>query len=379
MIIRPVAMSDLATLKDITVESGPGFTSLVDDHDFLVRKIARSVASFADATELTDGQADGQSYLFVLADPDTGDIMGITGIEASVGKQQPLYRYRVGHSVRQSPDPGLSHHQQTLTLCNHYTGSSEICSLFLRPQYRRTRAGRLLSRIRFMFMAQHPQRFATTVIAEMRGVSDQTGNSPFWRWLQANFVGLDFTTVNQMVGTGNIDFIADLMPEHPLYTHLMDKSARAVMGKVHPDTRPALHMLESEGFRYTGFIDPFDGGPTLEAQMDTLKSVQQTRCCRVRISPELSPALPAWTNGGPGKTLMVANNSIADFRATLTSTARHLPARQILELPRSLAHSLGLDDGADVWFSDLEVGRNQRPDLATNQQSIQAKETLSAY
>lgn len=366
MIIRPVAMSDLAALKDIAIESGPGFTSLADDHDFLVQKIERSIASFADAVR----RPGDQSYLFILVDSDTGAVMGTTGIEASVGTQRPLYHYRVGDAIRQSPGLGLSRHQQTLTLCNHYTGCSEICTLFLRPQYRRAWAGKLLSRVRFLFMAQHPERFADTVIAEMRGVSDQSGDSPFWRWLQAHFVDLDFATVNQMVGTGDNGFIADLMPEHPLYTHLMDAAARSVIGQVHPETRPALHMLESEGFRYTGFIDPFDGGPTVEAPTQSLRSVRQSSHCRVRVRSDVQSPVAAWTNGGQGKTLMVANNRTADFRATVTNAARYLPAHQLLEIPESLAFNLGLENNAEVWFADLEASRNhsQNPALADNSQ-----------
>lgn len=375
MLIRPVAMSDLAALKDIAVESGPGFTSLVNDHDFLVRKIERSVASFADSTQ----QPGDQGYLFVLVEPETGHIMGTTGIEASVGARRPIYHYQVGHTIRQSPQLGLSQRQQTLTLGNHYTGCSEICTLFLRPAYRRAWAGKLLSRVRFLFMAQHPQRFAGTVIAEMRGVSDQAGNSPFWHWLQAHFVDLDFATVSQMVGTGDNGFIADLMPEHPLYTNLMNDAARSVIGQVHPDTRPALHMLESEGFRYTGFIDPFDGGPTVEAQLQNLRSVRQSSRCRVTIGQSIAPTVGAWTNGGQGKTLMVANNKTADFRATVTDAARYLPAHNRLEVPESLATSLGLENDADVWFADLEAGRNQNHVLATNPQSTTAKEALRAY
>lgn len=367
MIIRPVAMSDLSALKDIAIESGPGFTSLADDHDFLVQKIERSIASFTDTVR----RPGDQRYLFVLVDPDSGAIMGTTGIEASVGTRRPLYHYRVGHATRQSPALGLSRQQQTLTLCNHYTGCSEICTLFLRPQYRRAWAGKLLSRVRFLFMAQHPHRFAETVIAEMRGVSDQSGDSPFWRWLQAHFVDLDFATVNQMVGTGDNGFIADLMPEHPLYTHLMHEDARSVIGDVHPETRPALHMLESEGFRYAGFIDPFDGGPTVEAPAQSLRSVRQSSHCRVRVGSDVQSSVAAWTNGGQGKTLMVANNKTADFRATVTNAARYLPAHQLLEVPESLARSLGLENNAEVWFADLEANRtkSQNPGLADNRQT----------
>jgi arginine N-succinyltransferase len=367
MIIRPVAIGDLDALKAIAIESGPGFTSLVDDHDFLVRKIERSVASFARRVE----QPGDEGYLFVLVEPETGDIMGTTGIEASVGKKRPLYHYRVGNG---------NSRQQTLDLCTHYTGCSEICTLFLRPQYRRAWAGKLLSRVRFLFMAQHPQRFASTVIAEMRGVSDQTGDSPFWRWIQARFVDLDFATVSQMVGTGDNGFIAELMPRHPLRTDLMDEAARAVIGKVHPNTRPALHMLESEGFQYTGLIDPFDGGPTVEARVDSLRSVSHTRRCRVRIGSDVEPSVASWTNGGRGRTLMVANNQTADFRATVTSAARYLPAHCLLEVPESLAKSLGLINNAEVWFADLETGRQaeRNPAIASDKPLTAVKEAFLA-
>jgi arginine N-succinyltransferase len=373
MIIRPVAMSDLAALKDIAVESGPGFTSLVNNHDFLVRKIERSIASFASSTQ----QPGDQGYLFVLVEPETGHIMGTTGIEASVGAHRPIYHYRVGRTIHQSS--ALSHRQQTLTLCRHYTGCTEICTLFLRQAYRRAWAGKLLSRVRFLFMAQHPKRFAGTVIAEMRGVSDQAGNSPFWHSLQAHFVDLDFATVSQMVGTGGNGFIADLMPERPIDTRDLDDAARSVISEVHPDTRPALHMLQSEGFRYTGFVDPLDGGPTVEAQLQNLASVRQSSHCRVVIQPDAAPSSGPWTNGGQGKTLMVANNKTADFRATVTSAARYLPARNLLEVPESLATALGLENDADVWFADLEVGRKQNPALAANPSSTIAKEALRAY
>src|SRR3546814_13187641 len=56
-------------------------------------------------------------------------------------------------------------------------------------------------------------------------------------------------------------FIADLMPKHPIYTALLRDDARAAIGQVHDSGKPALAMLEAEGFRYDGYIDIFDGGP----------------------------------------------------------------------------------------------------------------------
>lgn len=355
MIIRPVALSDLPALQAIAVESGPGFMSLVDDQDFLTRKIERSIASFASDVR----QPGDQSYLFVLVDPQTGGVMGTTGIEASIGAKRPLYHFRVGDSAPQSDPQRLSLHHQTLTLCTHYSGCSEICTLFLRPRYRRPWAGKLLSRVRFLFMAQHPQRFANKVIAEMRGVSDASSHSPFWQWLQGHFIGLDFATVSRMVGTGNNSFIGDLMPTHPLDTHLMSPEARAVIGQVHPDTAPALHMLTTEGFRFNGLIDPFDGGPRVEARVADLRSATKSRRCRVHIRPDLGPASGPWTNGGQGKTLMVTNTGTTDFRAIVTHAARYLPAQDKLELPGALAESLNLSSQAEVCFADLSANSSK--------------------
>ncbi len=93
-------------------------------------------------------------------------------------------------------------------------------------------------------LAQFPERFADVVFAEMRGVSDDEGNSPFWQWLKDNFFNIDFTLADYLTGIGAKGFIADLMPKLPIYVSLLSEEARAVIGQVHPNTRPALRLLE---------------------------------------------------------------------------------------------------------------------------------------
>ncbi|MFN2360427.1 MAG: arginine N-succinyltransferase [Marinobacter sp.] len=349
MIIRPVATSDLSALQQIAVESGPGFTSLIDDRDFLTAKIRRSMESF-NRTARAPGD---ESYLFVLEDPETSEIMGTTGIEASVGIRQPLYHYHLSPVVHHSPDLNLLRHLNALNLCNHYTGCSEICTLFLRPEFRRAQAGKLLSRVRFLFMAQHPERFAGKVIAQMRGVWDESGQSPFWNWLRTHFVDLDFATVTRMAGAGNNSVIPDLMPRHPLHTHLMDESARAVIGQVHPDTRPALSMLESEGFRQTGYVDPFDGGPTIEANLADIRTVSASTACRIEIADGVLPTQEKWNTGAQSRALAITNTGTNDFRATVTSAARYLPKRNVLQVPTTLANALHLRNHGQARFMEL--------------------------
>ena len=55
-------------------------------------------------------------------------------------------------------------------------------------------------------------------------------------------------------------FIAELMPKHSIYIHLLPESAQQVIGEVHQNTAPAKRMLENEGFRYENYVDIFDAG-----------------------------------------------------------------------------------------------------------------------
>ncbi|GGE55891.1 arginine N-succinyltransferase [Streptosporangium jomthongense] len=319
MIIRPITQRDLNTLVQIAEESGPGFTSLMPDRAALARKIAHSMASF----ERKVTSPGDEHYLFVLEDETTGDILGTTGIEANTGHTRPLYHFRRNTVVHHSRDLDLRQSVETLTRCNHYTGYSEICSLYLRPEFRRANAGKLLSRVRFLFMALHPERFSTKIIAEMRGVCNDAGQSPFWDWLKTHFVDMEFSRATHLVGSGYTDFIDELMPSHPLYTCLMSPEARAVISQVHEHTRPALRILEAEGFQHKGFIDLFDAGPTVECALADINSVKSSSLCKVSVGPETGK-ISTGSNGryehassAQNGAMIVTNTATVDFRATV--------------------------------------------------------------
>ena len=70
-------------------------------------------------------------------------------------------------------------------------------------------------------------------------------------------------------------FIADLMPRHPIYVALLPKAARDTLGRPHDNAAPAFNMLLKEGFSFRGYIDVFDGGPLVDARIDEIKTVQE--------------------------------------------------------------------------------------------------------
>lgn len=301
LIIRPINDDDYDALYQCAVESGHGFTSLPIDESLLRRRIARAKEAFSKPELASPGE---EGYLFVMEDTATGSIAGVAGIEAGVGLSEAFYHYHLGKVVHHSPKHNVYNALETLTLCNDYTGATELCTLFLREPYRVARNGRALSKFRLLFLAQFSKRFSPRVFAEMRGVSDESGRSPFWAWLEKHFFTMDFPRADYLTGIGDKTFVAELMPRIPIYVNLLDKSAQDVIGKVHPNTLPALKLLQSEGLTFRNYIDIFDAGPTVEGDLKQLKTVRSSRLMRVVVGePDVA------------QSHLICNLTVGNFRA----------------------------------------------------------------
>jgi len=341
LVIRPIKENDYPALSQIAQDSGIGFTSLPVNETLLKKKITASERAFKSHPK-SPGQ---QSYLFVMEDTETGAVVGTSGIEATVGMQDAFYHYHVGKVVHASRELGVHNSVEILTFCNDYTGVSEICTLFLQEQARSGLAGRLLSKFRFLFMAQHKHRFADIVIAEMRGVSDEKGKSPFWEWLETHFFSVDFPTADYLTGIGNKVFIAELMPKYPIYVNLLSKDAQASIGLVHEKTRPALRLLEQEGFRFRGYVDIFDAGPTMEADLENISTVRQSREATIQISPALDVNVL--------DDYFIINTQIENFRACL-GQLKTVDDNNVV-ISQALADALLLSSGDNIRFSHTHV------------------------
>lgn len=306
MVIRPIHQDDLKSLYRLAEKTGIGFTSLIADEESLQRKIDKATGSFN--KDVIDKPND-EDYLMVLEDTDTGDIVGTTGLLGAVGLDEPFYSYHLGTITHSSRELGVHNIMPTLVLNNDFTGFSEICTLFLEEDYRHSKNGQLLSKSRFMFLAQFPERFTDKIFAEMRGICDENGVSPLWESLGRHFFSIDFERADELTALGNKQFIAELMPNNPVYVNLLTPEARNVLGKVHKNTMPARHLLEQEGFRYENYVDIFDGGPTLEARVRDIRAVRDSRLYLATIG-EVKEA-------GTGTYYLVANVNLADYRCIL--------------------------------------------------------------
>ena len=314
-------------------------TSLPANSLVLKQKIEASLQGFS-----SKGQEPGnESYLFVLEDLATGQIVGTSGIVVAVGGSKPFYSYKLSTLVHTSEALKIHKEIKALHLVNDYQGVSEICTLFLTAAYRKGGNGKLLSRARFLFMAEFPERFAKTVIAEMRGVQNQEGRSPFWRNLGRHFFEMDFSKADYLTATGNKQFISDLMPRYPIYVPLLPPEAQAVIGVVHQATEPALNMLEKEGFQFEGYVDIFDGGPTIQAYRDQIRTIRESSRGIVKdIRPNLN-----------SETFLISNTQLK-FQVCLGNL--HQEEDGTVQITPDVATAMQLAPGDPVRFIPFRMG-----------------------
>jgi arginine/ornithine N-succinyltransferase beta subunit len=164
--------------------------------------------------------------MFVMEDTSNGRMAGVCAIKGAVGLDEPFYNYRIGTLVHSSRELDMFTRMDTLYLSNDLTGSTELCSLFLHPDYRTGNNGKWLSKSRFLFIAQFPQLFTEKLIAEMRGYQAEDGSSPFYEGLGRHFFKMDFNHVDDLTALGKKSFIAELMPRQPLYVAYLPETRR---------------------------------------------------------------------------------------------------------------------------------------------------------
>lgn len=334
LIVRASRRADLDSLYDMAGTAAVGLTSLPRDRAMLESYLEDSHHSF----EKNVSKPRDERYLLVMEDVMSGEVVGCAGITGRVGGFEPHYTYDVSTETCSSESLSVSKVIETLHLSETHKGPSEVGTLFVRPERRRGGGGRLMSLSRFLFMAVHPVRFAPLVIAEMRGCSDENGQSPFWDSIGAHFFDLNFAQAD-LLSASDKQFIADLMPRHPIYIPMLSPDAQQVIGKVHEETEPALRLLNQEGFAFANAVDIFDAGPVLSVQRDQIRSIAQSqRATFSRVSSSVAQ-----------RTDYLISNCKVEFRAGLGGVEPVEPNQVALD--QSLALALELKLGDELVFT----------------------------
>lgn len=366
-ILRPIREDDLDDFVTLVGRADHGLTSLPKDRDLLRRRIARSVASMG-PRPLPRSQS---SYLFVMVDTERSGLAGCCGAYGQVGGEVPYFAYRLD-TVELGAAIDMPRTLRILRVMERQRGPAMLGSLLLDPGFRGQGVGRFLSLTRMLFLADHPLRFEPKVIAELRGWLDERGSSPFWEAVGQHFFGMSLPEAD--LHTHIIDgFVHNLLPRQPIFVDMLPEAAQAVLGAVHASTRPAMDILKDEGFVLTPWLDPFEAGPVVKAEVEQLRTVRTSRVATVvGIAPGEQPLV--------GRSFMVSNRApehLMDYRVVMTPVAEGVGPRPRLEdqadselvvqpgepwvrLPEAAAAALGVRLGDRVRVGDLAQSRRAR-------------------
>jgi len=303
-VIRSATADDLQHLYEMAKRTGGGFTNLPPDRKALSAKLERGAAALA----RTGDEVGDDLFVFVLENTATGEVRGTCQIFSAVGMKWPFYSYRIGALTQHSEELARTFRADILNLSTDLEGSSEVGGLFLHPGERAGGLGMLIARSRYLFIRNHRARFADRCLAELRGVIDEAGGSPFWDGVAGRFFGMNFQDADEFNAKFGNQFIADLMPKHPVYIAMLSEAAKAVIGVPHPSGRAAMRMLEEEGFAWENYIDIFDGGPTMTVRTDQIRSIREAQDSPViAVNPNLG-------DQQGGEMRLVSVGRLADFR-----------------------------------------------------------------
>jgi arginine N-succinyltransferase len=338
LIVRPVRTADLPVIERLARDSGIGVTSLPADRDKLFERIQLSNTSFEH--EATAG-AGYEYYAFVLVND--GQVVGTAAIAAAAGFDEPFYSYRNEIFVHASRTLKVHNRVHVLSLCHDLTGHAQLCGFHVDPEFADL-GGELVSRARLLFIAGQRLRFGKRIISEMQGLHDDAGQSPFWNALGRYFFDMDFVQVEQAFITHSKSFIAELMPSYPIYVPLLPDAAQDAISQVHPRSERACQLLSREGFEMDNYLDIFDGGAVLTADIDRLQTVEHSRMCPVEIVETVS---------SDAKMRLISNERCARFLAVATPVSL---VDGVVRLDQECAEALAVEAGDWVRVAEMQLG-----------------------
>lgn len=356
-LIRPARASDLSTL--LKLAKMVHFINLPADKDAIADRIAWSRLCFR-GREQEDGArhaggvgrgAGGRSpsFMFVLEDMSTGNPVGTSAIISemgSPGNPNVAMQLRRREFFSEDLQQGVTHVTAQVVLDED--GPTELGGLIIGPSFRghKDRLGLQLSLIRFHYIGLHRDRFKDRLLAEMMAPITPDGRNEVWEAFGRKFINLSYSEADRFCAQSR-EFMTSLLPRDEIYIGLLPAEARASFGKVGVDTVPALRMLERLGFEYRDRVDPFDGGPHMHAETETVSPVRDTR----RVS--FGGAAPQAQCSAEGLvSVELSDPNEEPFRAVLTRYAPAADGRSI-RLPKAAIDALRLEKGTKLGLTPL--------------------------
>ena len=297
-----------------------------------------------------------RSYVFVLRDLDEDRAVGTSMVIAQLGRRDAPYIYFDVHTEERysaTLDRHFAH--DVLSIGYSYNGPTEIGGLVVHPDVRRSndRLGMMISYVRFLWIALRKPDFQDRVLAELLPPLQEDGTSHLWEAVGRRFTGLTYREADRL-SKRNKEFIRGLFPDGDIYVSLLAPEARAVIGKVGPQTRGVEKLLRRIGFRYWNRVDPFDGGPHFIAATEDIQLVQRT--CRV-VARQAEDGTPL-----PARALFAVDLDRPPYLRCIPSEYLANPADPMnVRVPAETLRHLEVADGDRVAMLPLDRGPSAAP------------------
>lgn len=220
-----------------------------------------------DALPLAPPQAAQQLWVLVpqsaQRDAEPQRPLACLHVSQGIGLKVPRSWYRLGWAVHAAAELGLFGRQRTLILGNDLTGAHELGGWGVDPL-----ASAPPSPQAWLQLVQHAMRQVATTdapwIAELPGMRDGAGRSPFWQGLGRHFCTHDLDAALQAWGPGWEVHAAALLPRQLLYASFLPPAAQDCMGQAVTGAAALQQALAQAGFGWREHVRISDAGPVLE-------------------------------------------------------------------------------------------------------------------
>ncbi len=335
IIFRPIRQADFDQFCSLASQAHLGFYTLPKDKRLLEQRLITSLESFAVNVELPKREI----YTFVAEEMNSHKLVGVSAIIATAEGKEPLYFFRRERLAVHSHHPAVVPHVEILSGVSYVRGPSEVCSLFVLPEYRKVGCGKLLSLARFLFISCFPRRFTGSLFAELRGPIGEDDSSPFWEGLGRHFFNMPLNQIHEMLHYGR-SFISDFLPKYPIYVSLLPEQVQRAIGAVDTHTQGALSLLSRQGFSATDEIDIFDGGPKLRAQKEEIHAIKKS--VRLTVTDIQKTAYTAENE-------VLISNTRLDFRACVAKFKKLDDQKACIDHDVARGLEVGLGDQICVY------------------------------
>ena len=293
-IFRIARQSDSNGILAITRYAGAGLSSvpktsralsqyLQDSEDFVTSNKDIHKPSDLLANNSPDNKSANKSGRILFVAETDGVITGISGLIIKNDKQVPFYNFKQFFESRKSQSAYFDKEVAFIKAVNHFSDVTELGTLFLAPSARGKNIGRLLSLGRLAFINAHRAAFKETLMADIRGWYDVTGQSVFWKYFASRLSPFDLAKTDKLLRRDK-DFLMAYLPSYPIMRDLLNPAVRDCFGRANSSSMGAYKLLESVGFMDSELASIIDGGPSVFCKAANTLIAHSSRAVQ-RIAP----------------------------------------------------------------------------------------------